>query len=337
MATEHGGWLQRVWYGKAPGGFLLWPLEWLFRGLAALRRAAFRMGLADTRWVSAPVIVVGNISVGGSGKTPLVGWLGRAAREAGWQPAIVSRGYGGAQPLEPLAVTSETAAAVSGDEPLMLARDTGLPVFVSRDRYAAAAQAVARGADLVIADDGLQHYGLGRDAEVVVVDATHGHGNGHCLPAGPLREPVSRLAQADLVVRSNGEGGTSYRLAIAEAVNLETGERRPLTSFAGATVHVVAGIGHPARFHAALEAFGMTVQPIAVPDHGRLEASALSPDDASPVLMTAKDAVKYTALTARHWVVPARVDTDDDTAAALRGLLELARARFNERQGGSHE
>ncbi|MEL6949236.1 MAG: tetraacyldisaccharide 4'-kinase [Pseudomonadota bacterium] len=337
MATEHDGWLQRVWYGKAPGGFLLWPLEWLFRGLAASRRAAFRTGLSDTRWVSAPVIVVGNLSVGGSGKTPLVGWLARAAQESGWQPAIVSRGYGGSEPREPLAVTSETAATVSGDEPLMLARDTGLPVFVSRDRYAAAAQAVAEGADLVIADDGLQHYALGRDAEVVVVDATHGHGNGHCLPAGPLREPVSRLAQADLVVRSNGEGGTSYRLAITEAVNLETGERRPLASFAGAAAHVVAGIGHPARFHAALEAFGIAVQPIAVPDHGRLEPSALSPGDGSPVLMTAKDAVKYTALTARHWVVPARVDMDDATATALRGLLELARTRFNERQGGPHE
>ena len=337
MATEHDGWLQRVWYGKASGGFLLWPLEWLFRGLAALRRAAFRVGLADTRWAAAPVIVVGNINVGGSGKTPLVGWLARTAREAGWQPAIVSRGYGGAEPREPLAVGAETFAAVSGDEPLMLARDTGVPVFVSRDRYAAAAQAVARGADLVIADDGLQHYGLGRDAELVVVDATRGHGNGHCLPAGPLREPVSRLARADLVVHSNGAGGASYRLSITEAVNLETGERRSLESFAGAVAHVVAGIGNPARFHTALEAFGIAVQPIAVPDHGRLEPSALSPDDAAPVLMTAKDAVKYTAFTSRHWVVPARVDMDDETATALRGLLELARTRFNERQGGSHE
>ncbi|MEO0616851.1 MAG: tetraacyldisaccharide 4'-kinase [Pseudomonadota bacterium] len=337
MTAEHEGWLQRVWYDRAPGGFLLWPLEWLFRGLAALRRAAFRAGLADTRWVSAPVIIVGNISVGGSGKTPLVGWLGRAAREAGWRPAIVSRGYGGTEPREPLVVGEGTSAAVSGDEPLMLARDTGLPVFVSRDRYAAAAQAVAGGADLVIADDGLQHYGLGRDAEVIVVDATRGHGNGHCLPAGPLREPVSRLARADIVVHSNGTQGTSYRLEITEAVNLETGERRSLESFSGAAAHVVAGIGHPARFHAALEAFGIDVQPIAVPDHGRLEASALSPGDALPVLMTAKDAVKYATTSARHWMVPARVVMNDDTATALKGVLELARTRCNQRQGGSHD
>lgn len=338
MAAERGsGWLQRVWYGDAPGGFVLWPFEWLFRSVATLRRAAFRRGLATTRRVAAPVIVVGNIAVGGSGKTPLVGWLTREAQRVGHRPAIVSRGYGGSEPDTPLEITDKTSARVSGDEPLMLARETGVPVFVSRDRYAAAAQAVAHGADLVIADDGLQHYPLGRDAEIAVVDGNRRHGNGHCLPAGPLREPVSRLDDVDLVVYSNCDDDTvvAYQLALTDAVNFATGERRALSMFSGDAVHAAAGIGHPARFHKALAAFGIDVTPIEVPDHGRLGHAALHPSGDAPVFMTAKDAVKYEKLGQRHWVVPATVVLSEGAANAVRGTIELATTRYRERQGAA--
>lgn len=332
-ADDGQGWLQRAWYGRARGAFLLWPLEWLFRAVAALRRTAFRSGLARTGWVDAPVIVVGNIVAGGSGKTPLAGWLAKRAQAGGLRPAIVSRGYGGSEPEAPIAVTPTSAASVVGDEPLMLARETGLPVYVSRDRLAAASHAVAQGADLVIADDGLQHYGLGRDVEIAVVDAARGHGNGHCLPAGPLREPVSRLDRVDLVVHANGGEAPTYTLAVEAAVNAESGERRPLAAFAGAPAHVVAGIGHPERFHDALSRFGIDVRPVAVPDHGKLVPDALSPDDALPVLMTSKDAVKYAGLGARHWVVPATVTLTDADADAIAGMLALAQRRHRARGG----
>ena len=331
-ADDGTGWLHEVWYGRARGGFLLWPLEGLFRGIAAVRRALFRLGVCRIGWVDAPVIVVGNLSVGGTGKTPLVGWLAGAARDAGRRPAIVSRGYGGSEPAVPLPVTAETPASIAGDEPLMLARDTGLPVYVSRDRLAAARRAAADGANLVIADDGLQHYRLGRDAEIAVVDGTRGHGNGHCLPAGPLREPVSRLDRVDAVVTSGSTERSGFTLAIDAAVNAASDERRPLGAFSGQAVHAIAGIGNPQRFHDALAAFGIDVRPVAVPDHGRAGPAQLSPDDALPVLMTAKDAVKYRGLGARHWVVPARVEMSADDAARLRAIIDLALRRYASRR-----
>lgn len=334
-ADDGQGGLQRAWYGRPGGWLLLLPLEWLFRGVAALRRALFRVGIFRTHRVDAPVIVIGNIAAGGSGKTPLVGWLAERARAAGFRPAIVSRGYGGSEPAAPIAVTQASAASVVGDEPLMLARDTGLPVYVSRDRVAAATHAVEQGADLVIADDGLQHYRLGRDVEIAVVDGARGHGNGHCLPVGPLREPVSRLDRVDLVVHSNGGEAPTYALAVAEAVNAASGERRPLGAFAGAPAHVIAGIGHPERFHAALSGFGIDVRPVPVPDHGSLAPAALSPGDDLPVLMTAKDAVKYTGLGARHWIVPATVSLTDADGDTISEMLALARRRHDERGGSA--
>lgn len=332
------GWLYAVWYANAPGGWLLWPLEGLFRLVTGLRRWLYRTGSLRTIAVDAPVIIVGNLSVGGAGKTPLVAWLASQALKRGYRPAIVSRGYGGAEPAQPLLVTADTQVSVSGDEALMLARATPARVYVCRDRAAAAAQAVAEGADLVIGDDGLQHYRLARDAEIVVIDAERGHGNGHCLPAGPLREPPARLVDADIVVFSGNRDAAriGYRLTVSHAVNAGTGEVRALDAFDGQRIRALAGIGHPQRFYDALGDFGITVQPIPAADHQRLDEACIEPKDGLDVMMTAKDAVKYAALGAHHWVVPAELDIDAPSATALYAAIERARLRHIERTGASH-
>ncbi|MEM7610902.1 MAG: tetraacyldisaccharide 4'-kinase [Pseudomonadota bacterium] len=322
--AEPSPWLYRVWYADAAGGFLLRPLGALFRAVGALRRAMFRKGWLRQCAVDVPVIVVGNIAVGGAGKTPLVAWLATHLAACGRHPVIVSRGYGGEEPDTPVVVTSATPVEVSGDEALMLARRCDLPVVVCRDRCAAAGAAVAIGADVIIADDGLQHYAMLRDAEIVVVDSERLHGNGRCLPAGPLREPVSRLADADLVVYSSNADDTraGYRLNVSEAINAKRKSRVPLSQWRGQRVHAIAGIGHPERFFSTLEEAGLSLVRHAVADHGTVDASQLNPDDGYPVLMTEKDAVKYDQLSERHWIVPATVQLNPIASHAIERLLD---------------
>lgn len=323
-------WLYNVWYHNAPMGWVLWPLELLFRAIAAFRRLTYRWPVQRAQTVPVPVIIVGNIAVGGSGKSPLVAWLTIAARERGLTPAIISRGYGGRHVGEPLRVTENVAAADCGDEALMLFQQTSAIVFVSRDRVAGARAAAAAGANVVISDDGLQHYRLARYVEIAVVDAKVEHGNGHCLPRGPLREPVSRLQQCDLVVYASlpaGDHRLGYRLNNTHAVNALTGERKRLETFADARAHALAGIGHPQRFFDALQAHGLTVAGHAIADHAMAPDSVLHPADDLPVLMTAKDAVKYAGLTNRHWIVPANLELSDDSRAALLAVLPPADAQ----------
>lgn len=327
MATDsrQGGlqrWLYSVWYHDAPGGWLLWPLELLFRAVTGLRRLAYRVGIFKQYRIGVPVVIVGNLSVGGSGKTPLVGWLAKQATVLGWHPAIVSRGYGGLEPAEPISVTASTSVEDSGDEALMLARETGLPVFVGRSRVAASRAAMANGANLIIADDGLQHYALARSVEIAVVDAERQHGNGRCLPRGPLRESVARLTTVDLVVKSGSRSDApSYELCVAAAYNAVTGATRQLVEFAGQRVHAIAGIGHPERFFDALAIAGMTVLPLAPGDHVKVNEETLSPSDDLPVMMTAKDAVKYSNLSDRHWIVPAEVTMTDESREKILSVL----------------
>ncbi|MEL7297079.1 MAG: tetraacyldisaccharide 4'-kinase [Pseudomonadota bacterium] len=323
-------WLYNVWYHNAPMGWVLWPLEMLFRAVAALRRLTFRWSIQREQAAPVPVIIVGNISVGGSGKSPLVAWLTNAAQERGLTPAIISRGYGGDHSGEPLRVTEHVAAADCGDEALMLFQHTGAIVFVSRHRVAAARAAAAAGANVIISDDGLQHYHLARDVEIAVVDARVEHGNGHCLPRGPLREPISRLQDCDLVVYASlpaGDSRIGYRLQNTHAVNAQTGGQEPLEAFAQTSVHALAGIGHPQRFFEALRAHGLNVEGHAIADHALAPERVLHPADELPVLMTAKDAVKYTSLTGRHWIVPASVELSEESRAALLAVLPLTDAQ----------
>jgi tetraacyldisaccharide 4'-kinase len=336
--------LQAIWYR---GGQPPWPLRALARvfGVAVrLRQAAYAHGLCRSRRVAKPVIVVGNLTVGGSGKTPLVIWLAQQLRERGLHPGVVLRGYGGVAVAgrRPCLVSPDSDVAVVGDEALLLRLRTGVPVVVGRDRVGAAQRLIAAGVDVVIADDGLQHLRLARDFQIAVIDGARGLGNGYLLPAGPLREPAERLARVDAVV-INGEragpldaaGTGTYPLPAAQprfVMHLSgdwlrtlagSGEPVALSGLAGQRVHAVAGIGNPARFFAQLTAAGLEVIAHAFPDHHRYRAAELEFDDGLPLLMTEKDAVKCRAFAAANrWYLPVAASFTAADASALLARLQ---------------
>jgi tetraacyldisaccharide 4'-kinase len=346
-------WLQRIWYGGAP------PPAWL-RGLAVLhgwlQQQTRPRPLRRTVAPEAPVIVVGNLTVGGTGKTPLVIWLCGQLGALGLKVAVISRGYGGSHARGPgvLRVEPDMAAALTGDEPLLLRRRTQVPVYVARRRAEAAARARAEGAQVLVADDGLQHRALARDCELVVIDGTRGFGNGLLLPAGPLREPAARLASVGAVIVNVGPGagagaatGTGADLGTgaglpagawpgALAMRLagdtlhgvsDPARTQPLAALAGQRVHAIAALGNPGRFFAALRAAGLEVLARPLPDHQPIPAAALGPGDALPVLMTEKDAVKCAALAhADCWYLPVAAQFSAvDAHALLRRVLMDAR------------
>jgi tetraacyldisaccharide 4'-kinase len=318
----------RHWQRVTPLSAALYPVSLLYRVVVALRRAAYAHGVLGATRVGVPVVIVGNIYVGGTGKTPLVLWLARFLREHGRHPGIVSRGYGGSA-AHPVAVSTNSSAAAVGDEPMLLARRSGCPVWIGRDRVATARALLAAHpeCDVLIADDGLQHYRLARDVEIAVVDGTRGLGNGLMLPAGPLREPAARLRSVDAVV-VNGEPGSSFDFATAtlRANGVEysmrlTGSRfRNLRDptfevgaehFHGKRVFAIAGIGNPPRFFSHLENLGIAFSARAFPDHHAYVASDLAIPDADAVVMTEKDAVKCAAFaTNMHWVLPVDAEVD---------------------------
>lgn len=329
MATL-AGWLQRRWYeDSAPLGLL--PLSGLFRGAVAIRRMAYRLRWLPARRLPVPVVVVGNLTVGGTGKTPLTIWLAEFLRDAGWRPGVVSRGYGGRKQARPLAVFADSDPVEAGDEPVLVARRTGCPVYVfPRRAEAGRALLAAADCDILIADDGLQHYALARDVEIAVIDGERRFGNGFCLPAGPLREPVERLGEVDLTVcrGAAGEGEYALSLACGEAVNLsDESLKKPLADFAGLKLRAVAGIGHPQRFFADLRAAGLDFEARAFPDHHRFSPGDLGPDDGAEVLMTEKDAVKCRGFAnGRLWSVPLRARLP---AAFGERLLQLLKAKHD--------
>jgi tetraacyldisaccharide 4'-kinase len=306
--------LDAHWYRRSALAAALAPLAWLFCRVTAARRGAYRRGLLRTHRLPVPVIVVGNLTVGGTGKTPLVAWLAGVLREAGYSPGIVSRGYGGRTPVWPQLVRPDSDPREVGDEPVLLARLSGCPVMADPRRVRAAQALLEQyGCNVIVSDDGLQHYALARDIEIAVVDGLRRFGNGRCLPAGPLRERVERLDSVDLVV-VNGEGGPGergMRLVGDVARNLSDGRVRPLSAFDGDTVHAVAGIGHPARFFEALRGHGLRVIEHPFADHHAFRATEIDFGDMAPVLMTEKDAVKCERFaTARCWSVPVRAEPD---------------------------
>jgi tetraacyldisaccharide 4'-kinase len=304
------------WYRGHPLGVLLAPLSWLYRGAVALRRVAFRAGLMRVARCARPVVVVGNLTVGGTGKTPLVVWLAACLERHGYRPGIVTRGYGGAARDWPREVPSDGDPVLVGDESVLLARRAGCPVAAGPDRYRAARLLVDHhGCDIIVSDDGLQHLALHRDVGIAVIDGLRGFGNGRLLPAGPLREPVSRLGSVDFLVMNGGEGGVPdlppdrvvypmhYRALSLR--RLQDGHEVPATAWHGRTVHAVAGIGHPERFFATLAALGISVIPHPLPDHYRFRPEDIVFGDELPVVMTEKDAVKcHRHAVDRHWYLP---------------------------------
>lgn len=304
-----------VWYGRRPPPFHWRLASWVYALLSGLRRGLYRWGLLRSRDPGCPVVVVGNITVGGTGKTPLVLWIADALQQTGRRPGVVSRGYGGTHREGPLEVHSDTDPALAGDEPVLIARRSGLPVVVGRDRVAAARHLVERlGVNLVITDDGLQHYGLHRDIEICVLDGGRRLGNGWLLPAGPLREKARRLDSVDFVVTQGEarEGETAMNLSLDVAVSLCGEGRRSLSAFRGRTVHAVAGVGNPRRFFAALESLGLNVVQHPFPDHHPFRAEELVFEEPYPVLMTEKDAMKCRNLgLSDAWYVPAWARLND--------------------------
>lgn len=304
----------RHWYRRGAVAWLLWPLSLLFGLVVLSRRILFKLGILASAHPGIPVIVVGNITVGGTGKTPLVIWIAEFLARNGWSPGVVSRGYGGSAST-PRAATIAADPAEVGDEPILIARRAGCPVWVGADRVQAAA-ALRREApkvDVLISDDGLQHYRLRRDIEIAMAG---GMGNGFLLPAGPLREPRLRLGTVDKVVSLHLEGDTVHRMS-------DSRERQPLKAFAGQKVHAVAGIGDPGRFFAHLGEAGLQVVPHPFPDHHPFAPGELEFGDEAPVLMTEKDAVKLrSAPRPNWWVLPVTAKLDPAFGAWLLGRLD---------------
>jgi tetraacyldisaccharide 4'-kinase len=315
--------LQSAWYGAAPAPWWTGPLSWLYGAITGLRRALYRAGILRSTRLTVPVIVIGNLSVGGTGKTPLTIALAEGLRERGYTPGVVSRGYGGTQKL-PLLLDASAEPSQVGDEPCLI-RTSGVPVAVGRNRPAAAKLLIDAGCDIVIADDGLQHYALARDLEICVIDGVRRFGNGRLLPAGPLREPMSRLQKVDYRVCNGGAvapGDIAMELHGGMARALVDDHVQPLADFAGQTVHAIAAIGNPARFFASLRAQGLQVIEHPFPDHHAFVPNDF-PFDGKPVLMTEKDAVKCRTFAQAHWwSVPVRAVLPkaffDDIDARLR-------------------
>mgnify|MGYP002777865864 CR=1 FL=1 len=303
--------LMARWYGGVDPGYALRTLANVYAALMRLRRVLYRAGLRRQHRLPVPVLVVGNRTVGGAGKTPLVIALIEALRERGWRPGVISRGYG-RQGRGLMRVDAASTAAAVGDEPLLVHRATGAPVAVDADRVAAARALVAEGCDLLVADDGLQHLRLGRSLEIEVQDA-RGLGNARVMPAGPLREPLPRRPADFRVVhgRDAADDEVPMRLVLGDARRLDAlreapdASARPLRAFAGQSVHAVAGIGHPARFFAALRECGVAPVEHAFPDHHQFVADDFAAMAGAPILMTGKDAVKCRGLgLADAWEVP---------------------------------
>ncbi|MBC7982592.1 MAG: tetraacyldisaccharide 4'-kinase [Candidatus Obscuribacterales bacterium] len=333
--------LQRLWYGRSLGAnllaWLLLPFSAVFALIVGLRRLAYRGGILQTTQVARPVIVVGNISVGGTGKTPFVIWLVHALRAKGFNPGVITRGYRGTSTTWPVVVSTTSDAAIVGDESVLLASRTQTIVVAGPDRVATAQRVIELGADIVVSDDGLQHYRLHRDVEIALIDAERGLGNRMLLPAGPLRERAARLREVDAVVvhrRNSSSKNTVARFDAAsvtansklgDARSLTTKEQKPLAAFLNQPVHALAAIGNPEAFFAGLRAAGLTIDTRVLPDHAHIRSLDLTYPDRAPVLMTEKDAVKCRAVAdARCWAVELVMNLSVEDSERIMALIEFA-------------
>lgn len=330
----------QLWYKRKYLPYLLLPLSAIFYFISLIRKFWY-LHIIKSALLAVPVIVVGNITAGGSGKTPLVIWLAEFLRRQGYQPGIISRGYGGKQLQNPAFVTADSQPHEVGDEPVLLAKRTQCPVVVAVQRTAAAQMLLANtDCDIILCDDGLQHYALPRDLEIAVIDGERGLGNELLLPAGPLREPVARLNEVDFVV-VNGQAEAAaglqrkmpalhpfyMRLVAEQAVNLrEFRQRLPLADFRGQTLHAVAGIGNPSRFFQQLTQAGLDIISHPFPDHYPFSTQdfRFAPGNL-PIMMTEKDAIKCFAFAESHyWFVPVAAElTAEFETALLNRLQEL--------------
>ena len=319
--------IENSWYSKNLLTIALLPLSWLFCLAVQVRRLLYRLSILPTTQLSVPVIVVGNITVGGTGKTPLVIELVNLLKEQGYRPAVISRGYGGKARSWPQQVRWDGDPTMVGDEAILIARRTCCPMAVGPDRVASA-QALLKHTDcnIIISDDGLQHYALGRDIEIAVIDGVRRYGNEKCLPAGPLREPLKRQARVDFRITNGVPGPDEFamtykaqklRRADDPAVTLE------ISSLENQTVHAVAGIGNPQRFFDQLKKSNLDIVEHAFPDHYPFVKEDLDFGEIQPIVITEKDAVKCQRFYLHNvWYQPIKAIIDSQFTEQLLVMLE---------------
>lgn len=302
-------WLINSWYHPQPIRWILWPFSLFYQFVLKLRNGLFRLTILKQHYLPVPVIIVGNITIGGTGKTPFVIWLAKQLKQAGYRPGIISRGYGGHAAHYPQSVMPDSDPVVVGDEPIIISRHSLCPMVVAPDRVAAGKRLLKEhDCNVIIADDGLQHYALGRDIEIVIIDGQRQFGNRLCLPAGPLREPMSRLNQVDFIVENKGLNTINYTMTLSQldAVNLiDRTQKRALSSFKGQTIHAIAGIGNPQRFFDQLSSQGLSLISHIFDDHHPFIAEDIQFNDQKAILMTEKDAVKCQHFVDNNaWYIP---------------------------------
>jgi tetraacyldisaccharide 4'-kinase len=329
--------IDRIWFGGTWWYWLLLPFSWLYGLVSALIKASYRRGWRKTSRFPLPVVVVGNLTAGGNGKTPVVLWLVTQLQQRGWRVGVVSRGYGGRAERYPLLLDDKTHPRQAGDEPVLIFQRTGAPVAVSPSRVdAVKALLKQQPLDVVITDDGLQHYALARDIEWVVIDGERRFGNGWWLPAGPMRERASRLKSVSAIITNGGRalpGEVSMRLLAGEAVNLVSGQTRKVESLS--QVVAMAGIGHPPRFFATLRAQGVEpVREVSFADHQsyRREQLSVLTSPGQVLVMTEKDAVKCREFAQENWwYIPVNARLPEGDEESLLAPIEQLIRRY--RQG----
>lgn len=324
------GWRQAGWLNG-----LLFPLSVIYGLLMLARRHCYRLGVFRSISLAVPVIVVGGMTVGGSGKTPVVLSLVRYFQDKGFRPGVICKGYKGRSSFWPREVNDSTTAALVGDEAQLIYELTGIPVVAGPERVRNGIYLIDKfGCDILLSDDGFQHHALQRDLDIVALDGQDGYGNGWCLPAGPLREFRGQVKRADIVLvnganeklRFAGPQAGRMSVRISEAYNLSGGARRPLSEFTGEPVHGVAGVGNPVRFFRQLEQLGIDVIRHPFPDHHPFEESDLDFGDDGLILMTEKDAIKCRDMTIRNklWAIPAATEIDPRVFDRIDRLISPA-------------
>ena len=320
-------WLEDSWYKEMYISSALTPLSMLYDDVMRLRHFLYEKGIYKKTKLSVPVIIVGNITVGGTGKTPLTLWLARFLKEEGFKPGIISRGYGGNSEIWPLWVDHQSKPEQVGDEAVLMAKRSGCPMVVGPERVNAAQMLLDKSeCDVIISDDGLQHYALERDIEIAVIDGERRFGNGFTLPCGPLREPISRLQNVDLII-VNGivEEDNEFSMTIEGdvIVNLVSKEEKLLSQFPKSPCHALAGIGNPNRFFDLLKREGISIESHPFQDHHQFTVEDITFNDNKLVLMTEKDAVKCTSFaTEKHWYLPIKAKPQQQFIDKLLTLIK---------------
>ena len=328
-------WIIKVWYQGSNWKYFLKPLSWIYYAFISLRIILYKKGLMKIQRSNYPIIIVGNITVGGTGKTPITIWLANHFIDMGYRPAILTRGYKGKIGDIPIEVSKESNPERVGDEAIMIASKLKCPVIAHPDRNLSLRYVSDKNIDFIISDDGLQHYQMDRDYEILIVDNERMYGNNLLLPAGPLREPISRLSRVNLVLK-NAESEDAknnnnlFRLVGKTAINLITGDSKLLVDFASTKIHAVAGIGNPSRFFRSLKKVGLDVYEHPFEDHREYKSSDLSFNDENEIIMTEKDMVKCKRFAnPRMWFVPVEVQFYQNEQPWLLDIERLIKGKKN--------